>query len=364
MNSKKILIIHASAGSGHLRAAQALYNYIKGIGKDEVEIIDALNYTNPIFKYLYLKGYQLLVTYFPFLWAFAYNFTFKRRFIPLVKRLRFITNRLNAKKLERFLLEYQPDTVVATHFLPIEVISYLKNKQTISSKLNVVITDFNIHPLWTSPHVNKYFLACEHTKQELIDFGISEDKIVVSGIPVDLKFSKNYDKRLNRKQLGINPDKFTVTLTTSGFGFGGLEHIVNELCKEVQLIVVCGKNLKLFNKLEKRDHINTKIFKFVNNFEELLAASDIIITKPGGLTITESLVMNLPMIFIATIAGQEARNVAVLEKYGIAQSASNIDDIKHLVNICLKDTCYLGQIKERISKIKKPNATKEIYLTL
>lgn len=357
----KILIAYASAGVGHYRAAEAIYNYLKvNYNKLDIKIVDILDYTNFLFKYLYTWGYSFIVTRLAFLWNLAYQITYNKNLRILNKNIYFITNRLNTQKFKQFLLSYNPHIIVTTHFLPSEVASFLKKKNKINSRLITVITDFNIHPFWVMDSVDWYIVGSDVTLEELNSFGIVKDKIKTLGIPVDLKFTKKINKEMLYEKLGIQKDKFTVLVVTAAFGLGPIEKIVDLLQKEIQLLVVCGKNNKLYGKLVNKDFPLVKIFGFVNNMEELIAVSDIIITKPGGSTICESLAMDKPMIFISAIYGQETKNARILENYGVGISLTNLTAIRDTVLKFKNNPDRLNSIREKIKKIKKPYAAKEI----
>ncbi len=357
----RILIAYASAGDGHRRAAQALYDYIsQNYQREELRISDILDYTNPIFKNLYSKGYAFLVSRLPCLWNLSYRISYSRLLSCFSKNLRYIINRLNTKGYEKVLIKFAPDVVIATHFLPTEVIASLKKEGKLNTYLVTIITDFSVHPFWISKEVNKYIVASSHTRAELINFGIAENKIVISGIPVDLKFSRVYDRGAISERLGIKQDIFTVILVTAGFGLGPIEKIIELLYQDIQLLVICGRNRRLFERLRIKSYQNVKIFKFVDNIEELMAVSDIIITKPGGLTISESLAMNLPMIFFSAIPGQEVKNARILQWYKVGECLSNIKALRDKVYDYKNNITQLIKIKENISKIRRPYAAAKI----
>ena len=353
--NKKWLIIYASAGQGHRRAAEALYNYIQNNLNDiEVKIIDALDFTNLLFKNLYKDGYAFLVKNLSFLWKISYifsNFRFSRI-------IRFLVNRINTKRLENFIIEYQPNIILTTHFLPQEVVSYLKKRKVIKSKLIVIITDFSPHIFWISPFVDMYMVGLPDTKDKLLALGIEEDKILITGIPVDLKFSFAQDRAGLYKKFDLK-DTFTVLIVTAGFGLGPIERLVKALYKDFQLIVICGYNQKLFKKLKKK-YPQVKVFGFVENIDELMELSDIIITKPGGLTISEALIKELPMIFISPIFGQETENIKIIEKYGVGKEFKSVSRIKEFILECRDDPEKLPLMRKKISFIRKPYAVKEI----
>lgn len=357
----KIIIAYVSAGTGHRRAAEAVYNYFKencpGI---DLKIIDALDKTNFIFRNLYSRGYLFLVNHALWLWHFVFWFTSIKALSPLHDISISILNRLNAKVFFRFLIKENPDFIVSTHFFPSEAAAALKKNKKINSKLITVITDFGVHPLWVLDGTDMYIVASAFTKEKLIAKGVSQDAIKDLGIPIDLKFSRQYDKNILCRKLGIEPDKFTVLISTGSSGIGEVEEIVESLYRQVQVLVVCAHNKILYAKLTKKNYAGVKAFGFIENMQELMAVSDMIITKPGGLTISESLAMGLLPVFITAIPGQETENARILAENSIGINIKDTSLIKDIVLGFKEHPDKLKDIKERINKLKKPLAVKDL----
>jgi len=357
----KVLIIHASAGAGHRRAAEAIYNYLKTHAPDmELELLDSLDKTNALFKFDYTKGYSFLVHYATVLWHWAFLVTDSKFLRPVSRGIARIINRINCQRLIRYFIQENPDVIVSTHFLPSELAADLKKKRKISSKLITIITDYGVHPFWICPGTDFYVVASDFTKERLMLEGIETEKIKVLGLPFDPKFLRHFDRRVLCHKLGIDHKKFTVLLMTGSFGLGPLEEIVEALYKDCQVLVVCAANKKLYKRLLKKNLENVRVFSFVSNAEELMAASQVIITKPGGSTITEVLIMELPVLFVSAIPGQETANVQALAEYGIGVSPKNVGEIRNLV-LDLKDNPQkIIQLKQKIREIQKPFACKEL----
>jgi processive 1,2-diacylglycerol beta-glucosyltransferase len=357
----KVLIIHASAGAGHRRAAEAIYNYLKEFHPElDLELLDALDKTNPIFKFDYTKGYSFLVHYAVLLWHWAFLVTDSRFLRPVSRWIARILNLINSQRLIRYLLEQNPGVIVSTHFLPSELAAGLKEKNRINSKLITVITDYGVHPFWISAGTDFYIVASDFTKARLALEGVGLDKIKVLGLPFDPKFLQKFERQDICRKLGIDPEKFTVLVMTGSFGLGPLEEIVGSLYQDCQLLVVCAGNKKLYARLQKKNFPNVKVFGFISNAEELMAVAQIIITKPGGATITEVLIRELPPVFISAIPGQETANVAALAGYGIGSSPRNLREIRSAVLDLKNNPQKLEEQKIRIREIKKPLACKEL----
>jgi processive 1,2-diacylglycerol beta-glucosyltransferase len=357
----KIIIAYASAGAGHFKAAQAIYNYLR-LDKDLcVTLIDVLDESIPSFRDFYRSGYDFIVKYFPSFWALCFFVTHTQVLRPIAHRLRLAVNRINTKKFLRFLVEANPDYILSTHILSSEIAAYLKKKNRIQSKLFTVITDFGVHSFWVAEGTDKYFVACDFTKAELIKEGVSPENIYITGIPVDYKFLRCFSRKAICAKLGLSENRFTALVMTGSFGIGPLEEIVDLLHQDIQMLVVCAKNKRLYSRLKDKNYPSVRVFAFVDNIEELMAVSDVIITKGGGLTISELLVQEITPVFICPIPGQEKKNIRVLASYGIGQEAKTAWQIKRIILDYKEHPEGLAKIKQKIRQIKKPFAVKELY---
>jgi processive 1,2-diacylglycerol beta-glucosyltransferase len=357
----KIIVSYASAGAGHLKAAEAIYNYIKEhCPKADVRIIDALKKSNALFRLTYIFGYPLLVTRLEFLWRLGFWLTDFKSLRIFSRPVVSVVNRINTKGFAELLIRENPDVIVSTHFLTSEISSNLKKSGKIKSKLVTVITDFSIHPFWISRHTDIFVVASGFTAERLLCEGVPAEKIKEFGIPVAPKFLMQYDRGQLCRNLDIDENKFTVLVMTGSFGLGPLEEIVEALYKDVQILLVCASNKKLYVRLKNRNLANVRVFGFIDNPQELMAASDMIITKPGGLTISEIISMELTPVFISAIPGQEAGNIEALRRYGLGLCAESIDDIKNIVLDFKEHQDKLEMIKDNLRRLKKPDCLKEI----
>jgi processive 1,2-diacylglycerol beta-glucosyltransferase len=358
----KIFVVHASAGAGHKKAAEALYNFIKENHKEiDIRLIDILDETTPLFNLAYNRGYPFLINHAVFLWHFFFWLTYIRPLRVITRSIAVLLSLANTKEFVELLTRENPDFVISTHFLPSEIAGSLKIKKKIKSKVITVITDFGAHPFWISAGTDFYVAATEFTKAELISEKVRADTIKVLGIPTDPKFLKQYERDSLCKKLGIEKDKFTILIITGSFGLGPIEEIVDLLHKDAQLLVVCANNRKLYKNLKKKSYPDCFVYGFADNVQELMSVSDMIITKPGGLTISEVFVIGILPIFICAIPGQETKNVSAIEYYG---AGINVKDTKHIKDIVLEYKNNPGKfrkIKENMNTIKKPRAAEEIF---
>ncbi|MFH1678537.1 MAG: glycosyltransferase [Candidatus Omnitrophota bacterium] len=354
----KIIISYASAGSGHFRAALAIYHCLKEIRPGlNILLADNLKYANPLFAKIYTLGYTILVTRFKFAWAVAFWITSVKFFCCILN----LICRLNCRKFINFLLEEQPDIIFTTHFLPAGIVDYLKQKGKIDSRLLTVITDFGLHPLWVLKNCGDYFVASEYTRNCLIRRGVGPENIKVSGIPIDSSFSTGTPPFLHRSaSSGKERAGLTVLLVTGSFGFALIEKAVKALYSRVNILAVCGKNQRLYDKLKRKRYPGVDLFGFTEDMHALMSRSDIIITKPGGLTIAEALAMQLPMVFIGGIPGQETENARILEDCGCAINAKDLKSLKGLIIDLKRNPEKLCLMRDNIRKIRKPDATGDI----
>ena len=354
----KILIVHASAGAGHSKAAEAVFNGLKKHTTHDVRCIDVLDYTNPFYKDLYRKTYIILISHLSLVWAFFFWLADVRWLLPFVQTLRRVFNHVNGRKFEAFLQQENFDYVITTHFFSTETVSALKGQGKITSKLICVVTDYDAHSIWLGQHVDCYAVACEYTKNKLRSFGVHEERIAVTGIPVDEKFLVSYERSALRARLGLDPKAFTVLIATGSFGIGPIEKIVSQL-HDIPCVVVCGHNQKLCTTLSAQKFPNAKICGFINNMQEYMMACDVLITKPGGLSISEALAVGLPLIFFSAIPGQETNNIKVLQEFGVGASGLSIEGIVQEIRR-LSDPSSLQNAKANIEKIARPHSVCDI----
>ena len=355
----KILIIHASAGAGHRKAAEAIYNTLKKDKQCDVVIVDALDYTRPWYKRMYAGSYSFMITRCPWLWGSFFKLMDCTRLLPLIRKIRRIHNSLNAQALERFLKEEQFDYIFSTHFFPIEVVCSLKRRKAISSKVICVITDFDVHSIWLGRGVDFYTVACELTKKKLQHFGVADHQIKVTGIPTDEKFFSPKDIPDLKRKMGIQEDRFTVLIATGSFGIGPIEEMI-EVLKDYQILVVGGHNQDLFKRLQQKRNDFLKVYGLVDNMDELMAVSDCMVTKPGGLSIAEALVSGLPLIFFHAIPGQETNNIRILKEFGVGLSDFSIQDmVKEIEQLSSSRDSYKSAVN-KVRALAKPQAVQDI----
>ncbi|MGI9054365.1 MAG: MGDG synthase family glycosyltransferase [Pyrinomonadaceae bacterium] len=365
---KKVLILSAAVGAGHLRAAEALEKQFKQMNAaEEVVNIDVLDYTNPLFRRLYGKAYIEMVNTMPEVLGWMYDSLDK----PWEnERRRLALDRLNTQPLIKFLKKYDPDIAVCTHFLPAEIISWLKAKKKIDFPQAIVVTDFDAHAMWLCHNFEHYFVALEETKIHLEKLGIPAEKLTVSGIPIDSIFAEEKDKNKTRKNLGLEKDKLTILVSAGGFGVGKIEHLLEALADletPSQIVAICGRNEELKEKLEKlsreklnNERVNFKPIGFTKEMDEYMSASDLIVGKPGGLTTSEALAKGLIFCIVNPIPGQEERNSDHLLEKGCAIKCNNLPVLAYKIDELIKDKIRFETMKQNVLNLARPNSSETI----
>jgi len=367
MDNRKVFVIYASAGAGHMKAADAVAKAVKkNYPNADLKLFDSLDYTTSFFKKSYPAIYLFAISQTPTIWGLCY-YMFDWPVIDfIVAKMRRMTNGFHAKKLKRFILEEKPDVVISTHFMATEVIGNLKKKGLYKGRLVTVVTDYGLHSFWVHKNCDDFVVASEDTKEDLAKRGIDRNRIYSLGIPIDEAFAKKEDKTLMRKNLGIREDLFTILIVSGGFGVGPILELVKELGSldiPIQLIVVCGKNPKLVEEVtneQKRLKNPLKIYGFATNMPELMSASDLMITKSGGLTTSEAMVKGLAMIVIKPVIGQETKNCGFLVKHEAAVRVDNVKQVKTAVLDLFKDKDKLEKMRRNINSIARPNSSLDI----
>jgi processive 1,2-diacylglycerol beta-glucosyltransferase len=368
----KLLILSVSAGAGHVRAAQAV-EAAASMARPAIEAthIDLLTLVPADFRKLYGQQYIKLVEKLPQLWSYLYTKTDRPSRDSLIGKLKRAAEKLNARKLHAEIARIAPDTILCTHFLPAELLSRqrthaAKGKGKSLPPLWVQVTDFDVHSLWVHPHVDRYCVANDEVAFRLADRGIPAAKISVTGIPVMPQFSAPLDRATCAAELGVDPRKFTVLMMAGGAGVGGLDDLAARLLRlggEVQLVALAGRNQDLLKKLQKLAAAHPgRLFPlgFTTTVERVMTASDLVVTKPGGLSVSECLAKRRPMLLVSPIPGQEERNADYLLEAGAAIKAVDAATLEFKLARLLADPARLRAMSEAAHKIARPDAAAKV----
>ena len=275
-------------------------------------------------------------------------------------------DRLNANPFIRYLRRYQPDVAICTHFLPSGIISWLKGAGKIKVLNSVVVTDFDVHAMWLCPQAEQYFVALEETRVHLKALGVAEPLTTVSGIPIDPVFAVHKDKRAMRRKHGLEEGRFTILVSAGGFGVGPVGHLMralDQLEHPARVVAVCGRNEALRAELSqavrafpKGSKVAFTLLGFTTEMDELMAAADLFVGKPGGLTTSEALAKGLPMVVINPIPGQEERNSDHLLEEGVAIRCNNLPALAYKIDNLLKTPGKLAWMAENARNLGRPDA--------
>ncbi len=364
---KKIIILYSTGGLGHKKAADAIFDAFGKRKKDAaVEMIDVIEYANRFYKFIYKDFYVFLMSKGKLFWGFLYYFSNLAFMDALTRKIRQIIDLRSLGGLKDMLVQKAPDAIVTTHFLLPSIAGVLKKDKTFHARLYTVITDYGPHAFWLTKYMDKFFVGTESVIREMKKRKIPESKISATGIPAMKEFSKKFSVSRLQKEYGLDKKRKTVLVLSGGFGVGPLEKILfslNACTADIQVITVCGHNKAAYNDINAiRDKLNYPVilFGFTDEVAQLMSVSDLIITKAGGISVTEALDSSLPMILFASIPGQETWNENLLLDAGAAEKAHSVKEIPVIANRILLSEDVYEALKEGIEKVRKPDAAGRI----
>ncbi len=356
---KRLLILSASIGAGHVKAAEALCEtYTEKFG-GEAYHLDFLRYTSPVLSRRIEQAYYLMTKHTPSLWKFIYNAGSLPN-APLKK----LEAYLGLRKYRELLNNYKPDAIIATHFLPAAIASYLYPQFPIPN--GVVLTDYVPHQFWVNDNTQLYFIAHPGMKQELMAMGVKEHLIRVTGIPIRPCFQGIHKSPALRSRLRIDRHLPLIMIMSGGNAIGPLTEILEELGRvqaAFQVIVITGQNRKSYREVKQvlyDVHIKGQVRGRVENIHQWMAASDLLISKAGGLTVTEALNLGLPMVIIRPTPGQEDGNTEFLTRGGAGIYLKDIKDLNSSVTELLGNPEKLILMSKNAINLSRPDANESI----
>ncbi len=358
---KRILFFSVSIGSGHDLAAEAVVREVMLRFPDcRTMTVDTFKYINPVLNKVIAGSYMESLKFSPKIWGYLYNQAEAGdKFIDLNQ----ILSKLLSVKMEKLIKEFDPEAIICTHAFPAGILSMLKSKLGLQIPLIAVMTDYTIHPFWVHDNIDIYVLPCEELKYLIKEYHISDEKIMCTGIPLRRQFTQRMDKEEMRGKLGLEPE-VTVLVMGGGLGLGEIEDIINTLGNadlRLQVISLTGKNDNLCRSLQLLNTENKiRVFGYIDNVAEVMAASDFIITKPGGLTTAEVLAQQLPMVIVNPLPGQEDRNTEFLLNHGVAVKVRKMQYLVPQIKYLLSNEVRLRQIKEMSALIGKPDSASRL----
>lgn len=359
------MIMTASVGLGHDQAANAIKkNLLNQYHNVDIEIVDFIeifpSYLGGIIKSTYLKMIDIVPSWYNMLYQGTTNLNRPSK-VTSIFAYKYI------KKIREVIEASNPDMILFTNPFPSTLVSHLKRKNKINTYTATVITDYTVHGVWIDPTIDRYFVGSNILKQEMISKGVEGSKIHATGIPIDTKFTAPVDRESVLSSLGLQTDLPTVLIMGGGLGLGSMEEILettDSVDRGLQIIIVAGKNQVLMNSLENRKYNakhHVKVLGFCENIHELMGSSHLLISKAGGLTMTEAISKELPVLVFDPIPGQEVKNAQYFSDIGAAMYLKDLKELRSGV----EDLLFINPEKrEKMVKccatIKKLDGAEEI----
>ena len=390
---KKILIMSASTGGGHNRAARAIKEDLESRNINGVsincEIVDSLKLVNSTMDKIISRGYEKSAIYTPK----AYGQVYRLSESTIASRNEFKDNPLTSvmvRKFKKLITDNKPDLIIGTHPFPMIALSTIKKHSSAEASdytfltehhllrnslkypdvppMMSILTDYTTHSTWIQNEIDYYIVGHEYVKELLVEDSVDSNKVFPFGIPVEKSFLTNRDRYSVLSELNLDPDKFTILLMGGSFGAGNIKETLEDLIdidRDFQILVVAGKNDSLREKmLKKLETItldkNISILGYTNKMNDILASVDLLITKPGGLTTTEALLKEVPMIIPYYIPGQEEENLDFLTNCGAAIRTTKKYTLPVIVKVLIDNPSRIDCLKHNIKSIKKTSSAKDI----
>lgn len=357
----KILFLAANTGGGHVKAAEAIMEYMEeNVPGCETELIDALKYINAGIDRLITGTYLQTIRKAPWIYRRLYYLSEKNKSAAAFAKA---MGGLLSSGLAGLFTERSPDAVICTHSIPLHMVSKLKRAGIINIPVIAVVTDFTSHSFWYFKETDAFIVAHEDVGSEMAAMGIDKNRIHALGIPVSQRFTGGNGANGSRT---YGHRRYTVFLMGGSLGLCSMQETFSELLKigrDISIITVTGHNTELKRRLVQiaaASGKDARIFGYTNNISELMDKADLIITKPGGVTIAEALVKRLPIFFMDAIPGHEERNARFLLESGAACWLPSGDSLPEALEQIMDNPKMLQSMSESAAKLARPNACEEI----
>lgn len=363
---KKILILSLSAGSGHVRAAESLQEEAQNSFQDSIiEHRDIIEFINKPLKLVYRDFYLFITKNAPLVWGYLYktsNSLAARETLHVTSHIQ----ALLAPRLNHFIGTFKPDEIICTHFVCAEVALSILKERGNKIPVSVVITDYAMHHLWIVKGVSHYFVATDAIKKDLIAAHVKADRVIVSGIPVSPAVVSTTPNPELYAKFKLKPEHPVVLALSGGFGLQDISNIIESLSATklpLQICAVAGANTILKSKLENLklpSHINLYVYNFIDAIHELYALADVVISKAGGLTVSECIARGLPLIITEPLPGQETANAHFLRTNKAALQIKKPHDALNKIHRVLTNPALRGQLAKNMRAVAQPFAARKI----
>lgn len=389
---KRCLIISAGVGGGHVRAADALVKWFTRLHPEVVvRHVDALDYVTQQMKLAYVVPYLEMVSRMPEVWGYLYKRSLDKKIDSKTNKIRSIATKMQAAELRALIEEFRPDHILATHFLPLDVMTTKGGKRLWPTPVSCVITDYGVHSFWLRSWVDRYFVANDECAAAMVRRGFDASKVQVTGLPIDPAFADAAaandakdalatDEGAARPQgvpsgtAGAGGRRLNVLLMGGGFGMGHMVAAAKRILgwkgedphvrgRRVRLVAVAGKNEDTHRELLQLKvpfEAELEVKGFITDVETEMARADVLVSKAGGLTVTEALTIGLPMFLLDPIPGQEEHNADYLLEEGAAKAVGSLESLEFKLDRALADPVWIAKMRERARAIRKPGAGKDV----
>ena len=360
----RTLILSISAGGGHVNAAEAMECYLKlNNPENEVKLVDTIKYINPFLDKVVIGSYLKSLKYSPYIFGKLYKLAETGDSIATISNK---VNEIIIYKLIPLIKDFSPDVIITTHPFSTEMISILKGKGKVNAPVAAILTDYAPHSFWIHPNIDAYIVSTEEMREEMVRRGVVKNQLYPLGIPVKPDFIKSYSKEETLHNLNLSTNTPTVLLMGGSLGMGRISVLYEELQqieRDIQIIVITGTNKKLFSQLSSLKQTScksTRIIGYTTEVNRYMQACDLLITKPGGLTITEALISNVPLALFSAIPGQEEKNAEFLLKNKLAVDLGDGKNCKEIINNLLNSPDELEQMRANCIKFARPTCGSDI----
>jgi len=360
---KRILLLYISNDSGHHRASQAIEKACKMIDPDaETMNVNSFNYTNPILEKVINRTYMSVIRKKPEFWGYLYD---NPKIVKKAQKLRDVIHRRNTGKLRKLIDGFKPDAVICTQAFPCGMIADYKKHFGLDIGLFGVLTDFAPHSYWVFDKVDAYFVPSKETGDRLVQNGISSDRIISSGIPIDPLFKIPKDKNAIMSKLGLDPDKPVILIMGGSQGVCPFKEVLLSIVSDngdLQIVTVSGKNKGVLRwsrgreKWAAKHGVKLLSFGFVDNTDELMDIANILVSKPGGITTAEACVKGLPLLIVNPIPGQEEMNTQHLLNNKVAIRVDKPENVGSVVKDLLRNRAKLTELGVQSIAFSKPDS--------
>lgn len=367
MEKKRVMILSASVGSGHMKAADALDRAFRAHPEvGEVLSDDSLDHTNPLHKQFYSGLYKRLSEVTPHFLGWWYETSDDPW---ATDRVRVLLDLAQAQPLISLIKDFHPDHIICTHFMPAGGIAHLLRRKTVETKLSIVVTDYHFHAMWLARAFHHYFVSQDEDKIHMEALGLPADRITVSGIPIDPAFEQSVDRDAVFARHGLDPARPVLLLAGGTLGLSPAAAVVKRLLgmtdadAAFQVVVICGRNEDLKNQIAEMtsdDRGRFHVLGYTTEMRELMGIATLILTKPGGLTTAEALASGLPMVILDPIGGQEERNADMLLENGAAIKCTEVTLLAHKLSTLLNDPERLAYMAANCRRLGRPAAARTV----